>query len=172
MRLFVAAAFEDDVVDSLVLLQEELKKGGVSGRFTARENLHMTLAFIGEYGDPDGVMDVIEEVPFAPVTVRPKGLMLLRDMYILRFEDTPGLEAYVRRLRRAFAGADIPFDRKRFAPHITIARRVSFERERELRVPEYKGGPVTVDSVSLFRSDRGRNGMVYTELGYFSGKTN
>ncbi len=62
MRLFIAINFDDNTVNSLISLQEKLKASGAQGRFTRSENLHLTLAFIGEYNDPDKVMKVIREI--------------------------------------------------------------------------------------------------------------
>ena len=52
MRLFVAIEFESDIIESLKRVQSDLKRCGLKGRFTKEENLHLTLAFIGEYGNP------------------------------------------------------------------------------------------------------------------------
>ena len=68
-------------------------------------------------------------------------------------------------MRRALANEGIPFDRKRFCPHITLARK-PFVPERaalsEIRVPS---ASMTVEDVCLYRSDRGKNGMAYTVIG-------
>ena len=48
MRLFIAINFDDAFLDALVSMQEDLKSAGAIGNFTKRENLHMTLAFIGD----------------------------------------------------------------------------------------------------------------------------
>ena len=71
------------------------------------------------------------------------------------------LMSVVRRIRRALAESEIPFDRKRFSPHITLIRKASG------KMPGIQVQPVTmtVSTISLMRSDRGRNGMIYTELG-------
>ena len=52
MRLFIAIPFEPPMLDALTQVQASLKAGGVRGGFTARQNLHMTLAFLGEVRDP------------------------------------------------------------------------------------------------------------------------
>ena len=72
----------------------------------------------------------------------------------------------MRRLRRALAEADIPFDRKKFSPHITIIRRGkgSLADVPEGEIDQYFGASMTVDHISLMRSDRGKSGMIYTEL--------
>lgn len=50
MRLFIAIQFEEKILDALNDFQDDLKEKGVTGNYTKRENLHITLAFIGEYG--------------------------------------------------------------------------------------------------------------------------
>lgn len=52
MRLFIAALLSEAMKDSVEEVQEELRIQGVKGNYTTRENMHLTLAFIGEYGDP------------------------------------------------------------------------------------------------------------------------
>ena len=47
MRLFIAVRLSEGMKDALVHAQKELYDCGVRGRFTAEENLHLTLAFIG-----------------------------------------------------------------------------------------------------------------------------
>ena len=76
----------------------------------------------------------------------------------------PELENYVRRLRKALSDHGIPFDRKKFSPHITLIRKVSF-RNGSLELPESLSKlPVGINKVSLMRSERGKKGMIYTEL--------
>ena len=72
----------------------------------------------------------------------------------------------VRRIRRALAENNIPFDKKRFSPHITLIRKASGD------MPGLAPEPVsmTVETISLMRSDRGRNGMIYTEIGTVEGE--
>ena len=55
MRLFIAIRLSDDMRRALLAAQDALRKRGVRGNYTKPENLHLTLAFIGEYPDADGV---------------------------------------------------------------------------------------------------------------------
>ena len=48
MRLFIAINFNDSTLKKLLAVQEELKNKAVKGRFSWPENLHLTLAFLGE----------------------------------------------------------------------------------------------------------------------------
>ena len=165
MRLFIAINFTPAFRQDLIDMQSALKKGGVSGNFTRAENLHMTLAFIGDYGSPDEVLDVMESVWFKPIRIELDGLQPFRDMFFGRIADNRALESFVRRLRRALAEADIPFDRKKFSPHITLVRRAECVTGTPALPEEMPHGAMLADRVSLMLSERGRHGMVYTELG-------
>ena len=48
MRLFIAICFSSKTLDAIGQHLEALGTGARSGRFTRRDNLHLTLAFLGE----------------------------------------------------------------------------------------------------------------------------
>ncbi len=50
MRLFIAIQFEENILDALTDFQADLKRQGVTGNYTRRENLHITMAFSGKNG--------------------------------------------------------------------------------------------------------------------------
>ena len=161
MRLFIAINLSDEMKNALLDLQNELFDHGVRGRYTTEENLHLTLAFIGEYPDAEPVLDAMLEVSFKPFELTLDGMGRFEDLWWAGVKDSVSLAAVARRIRRALAEHEIPFDRKRFSPHITLIRKASGE------LPGVHPRPVsmTVETISLMRSDRGRNGMIYTELG-------
>ena len=161
MRLFIAINLSNDMKDELINVQNAMYEQGLRGSFTAEENLHLTLAFIGEVPDAEPVLDALSEVAFTPFALELEGLGCFGDLWWAGVKDSAALEAVARRVRRALAAHDIPFDRKKFSPHITLLRRARGE------TPEIALRPVsmTADRISLMRSDRGRNGMIYTELG-------
>ena len=163
MRLFIAIELSEDMRSALLRLQESMRRRGMRGHFTTGENLHLTLAFIGEYPDPEAVLEAMETVPFEPFSLRLEGFGHFGDLWWAGLGDSPALSACAKRLRHALALADIPFDRKKFTPHITLVRRAVTERGLPaVRVPE---AGMEVCHISLMRSDRGKNGMIYTELG-------
>ena len=161
MRLFIAINLSDAMKNALESAQDQMYDNGVRGNFTPRENMHLTLAFIGEYPDKDRVMDAPATVSFSGFPLSLKGMGSFRDLWWAGMDESAPLTAVARRIRRALAEHDIPFDRKRFSPHITLIRRASKDAAG-IRV-----APVgmRVQRLSLMRSDRGRNGMLYTELG-------
>ncbi len=161
MRLFLAVNLSAPMRDALIAAQNELYRRGVRGRWSKEENLHLTLAFIGEWPDPQSVLDALEEVTFSPFPLTLEGMGRYGDLWWAGTADAPALAALVRRIRRALADGGIPFDRKKFSPHITLIRRAAGELPG-LRIPPVS---MTVDTVSLMRSDRGKGGMIYTEVG-------
>ncbi len=161
MRLFVAICLSDGMKDALIAAQNGMYDRGVRGSFTPEENLHLTLAFIGEVPDAEPVLEALEGVRFTPFELTLEGLGCFGDLRWAGLRDSAPLEAVARRLRRALAEHDIPFDKKRFSPHITLIRRAS----GPMAGAELKAVSMSVTSISLMRSDRGRSGMIYTEIG-------
>ncbi len=161
MRLFVAVSLSGEMKDALCRAQDELLEYGVRGRVTPAENMHLTLAFIGEYPDPEAVLDALSGVVFTPFDIALEGLGCFGDLWWGGIAESAPLASVARRVRRALAESGIPFDRKRFSPHITLIRKASG------KLPGLCSRPasMTVRSISLLRSDRGRKGMIYTELG-------
>ena len=161
MRLFIAISLSSEIRDALRKVQDEMFDRGVRGNFTPEANMHLTLAFIGDYPDPEPVLDALAEVEFTPFEISLDGIGSFGDLWWAGVKDSAPLEAVVRRVRRALAAHGIPFDKKRFSPHITLIRKA------KNRMPgvQLRSAGMTVDTVSLMRSDRGRNGMIYTELG-------
>ena len=169
MRLFIAIQFSEEIVNALLGVQSEMKALDVRGRYSPQENLHLTLAFIGEYGNPDAVMDARNAVPFEPFPLRLDRLGNFGDLYWAGIADNPQLAAFVKRLRHALADRNIPFDRKRFSPHITLVRKAEYYGETPLPPVHAPEGEMEVSGVLLMRSDRGKHGMIYTEVGRISG---
>ncbi len=161
MRLFLAINLTDGMKDALAAAQDAMVDRGMRGNYTREENMHLTLAFIGEYPDADPVLEALTTVSFTPFEIALEGLGCFGDLWWAGLSESAPLTALVRRVRRALAENDIPFDRKRFSPHITLLRKASG------KMPGIRIRPasMTVTAVSLMRSERGKNGMIYTELG-------
>ena len=167
MRLFIAIHLSDAQRAAVLEAQGAFHGAGVRGNYTPVENLHLTLAFIGDYPDPETVLEAISGVEYRPFALTLRGLGAFGDLWWIGIEPSPALSNDVRALRHALAEAGIPFDRKRFSPHITLVRRA---------VPGPRGMPgievppvsAEIHRLSLMRSDRGRGGMIYTEVGAIS----
>ena len=71
MRLFIAINFSIDVISRLIALREELRSNSQSGNFSRDENLHLTLAFIGEVSPRkvDKIKAIMDTVIYDPFDV-------------------------------------------------------------------------------------------------------
>ena len=166
MRLFIAINLNEEMKESLMDIQDAMRDCGIYGRETTAENMHLTLAFIGDYDDPDYVKRIISSIDIRPFDISLSGVGAFRDLWWVGIKDSPPLHAVVRKLRRALSDAGIPFDRKRFRPHITIIRKADRDLEdiSDAGLKSHTDVSMTVDHISLMRSERGKHGMIYTEL--------
>ena len=166
MRLFIAIELIDRVKDELCMIQKRIKLQGMKGNFTVRENMHLTLAFIGEYSDPEQVSDVLNDVVFEPMKIALDGFGCFKELYWIGIKEDKGLIENVKRIRKALSDNDIPFDRKKFVPHITLVRNMEYDKN----LPSDCPFPATMDveNISLMRSDRGKKGMIYTPIAEYA----
>ena len=165
MRLFVAILLDEKMKRSLRAIQNGFRRRGVEGNYSPEENLHLTLAFIGEYPDPDAVLEAMASLRFAPVELKLSGVGAFDDLWWAGLEESEQLAALARSVRHALADASIPFDRKRFRPHNTLLRRARFPGGRSVGEIPAPQASMSALRVSLMLSTRGRGGMIYTELG-------
>ena len=172
MRLFISIQLNDEMRDALTQIQHSMQRQGVRGNFTREENLHLTLAFIGEYPDPYDVKDIIDQIEFDDFAIKLEGLGSFGSLWWAGVSGSDELKALAKQLRRTLADAGIPFDRKKFSPHITLVRKPEVTGrgvEGHRGIPEgvlsdLPTAEMTVDHISLMRSERARHGMIYTEL--------
>ena len=69
MRLFIAVRFSNHIQKSLQQTMADLRRQGVRGNFSRVENLHLTLAFLGEVQDPEPVCEAINAAAAAPFSL-------------------------------------------------------------------------------------------------------
>ena len=161
MRLFIAIQLSDEMKKSLVACMHDLKKQGVEGNYVPAQNLHMTLAFIGEYDDPSKVKEVIRRVPLPAfrLTLSEKGNF--GNLLWAGVKGNQKLKTYVKDLRAALKAADIPFDDDRFVPHITLIRKASSKKPYQVHLPKAE---MTVKKASLMKSETRDGKTMYREI--------
>lgn len=164
MRLFIAIQLSGKMKEALLDMQGQLRRLGVRGNYTPPENLHLTLAFIGEYPGPDSIADVLETIDFRPFELRLKGLGSFPQLWWAGLEDSEALSALVRQLRRSLALNGIPFDKKKFLPHITLVRKPEHGGAFDPALLSLPRCSMEADELSLMLSTRGKQGMIYSQL--------
>lgn len=169
MRTFIALELPQGFADEVAGLARQLS-AAVDGRFSPRENYHLTLAFLGEIGEAQA-RDAISTLDAAcagckPPVLRPEGLGHFgkpSDATLwMGISPVPELLALAERVREGLAAKGLPFDAKPFRPHITLARRVRLPKGRlpDLAFPL----PADAARVGLFKSTLTPDGPIYKEL--------
>ncbi|MBP1587977.1 MAG: RNA 2',3'-cyclic phosphodiesterase [Clostridia bacterium] len=161
MRLFISSSLSTEAVNELMRAEALIREQGVRGNYSPARNLHLTLAFIGEYSDTARVLSAMRTVPFKPFEVSLSRLGCFGDLWWCGLDCPEELFAYVTDLRKALTDAGIPVDAKRFRPHVTLLRRA----DREFRVPVPGKKTTAIREIALMRSERGESGMIYTPVG-------
>lgn len=168
VRLFVAVCFPDSFLDVLEDCQRSLRRTGAQGnpRWSKRDNLHLTLAFVGERQEAESAIKALDVVRFSPFRLRVGDLMKFGDTLTLGIRDGGECRKLALAVRSALDDAGIPYDKKPPVPHITLARRYAapLPDSASLIVPD---STARVPSFRLMLSDLTPTGAVYTPLKEF-----
>ena len=127
MRLFVALVPPEEVQRRLEAEGRALRGLCGGGRMVPRENLHLTLAFLGETDCRRAVERAMARAAGAPFSLAtaPPGRFPGRrgELWWMGVAERPPLLALRRRLVRALGEEDVWLDdAKPFRPHITLGR--------------------------------------------------
>ena len=139
----------------------DLKKQGVEGSYVPARNLHLTLAFIGEYDDPARVKNVLADVPLPEFRLALSEKGNFGNLLWAGVKGNQKLKSYVKDLRGALKKEGIPFDEDKFVPHITLIRRVSARKPYQVHLPKAE---MAVKKVSLMKSEMKNGKTEYREI--------
>lgn len=166
MRLFIAIPFSEEFKGELIRVQNEMRSNGVRGNYSRAENLHVTVAFLGEVADPAPAMRALESVPLPVLRLTSAGLGNFGELLWVGLRKNPALEEYVAQVRHALDVVGVAYDRKAFRPHITLVRKADWPYQ--VLVEELAEAPrvrMTVDRVCLMKSERLNGKLVYSVVG-------
>ena len=164
MRIFVGLEPTPDFRATLSELQAQLKAAGVEGRYLSPLNMHMTLAFIGEW--PEDVTDALPNVtePFS-ITLSHLGVFTGAKVLWAGISPSPELNDLASKVRKQLDVSEIPYDRQSFNPHITLIRKPILPREEILTSINVPPTSMIVKEICLYQSVHEADGMKYTVIG-------
>ena len=160
MRLFVAIQLSDEMKKSITASLHDMKQKGIKGNYVPLQNLHLTLAFIGETDEPGKVKDALKNVQIKPFKLSLSEMGTFDDLLWVGIKGNQGLSAAAKTVRDALDSAGITYDRKSFEPHITIIRKLSGNWKQ---IPAPKGD-MMVKKVSLMKTTFKDGKPVYSEV--------
>lgn len=181
LRLFWAINLPEDIKAKISNIQDRLKESGSDAKWVERQNLHITVKFLGEaepgmVGEIAGAVSeklrgygefrlVLEGLGFFPAAANPRVLWagLKGDVKILK--EIAGA------VDQCMSGLGYPQEGRKFSPHLTLARVRSSRNLEDLvkRVGEEESsvnalGGFRALSVDLMQSNLGRQGPAYSVL--------
>ena len=171
MRLFIAINFNDEVKRRILDVQARLRAQSIKGNFTRPENLHLTLAFLGETPESklSAVSKIIEGIKSSPFELSFKRTGYFthsrKELWWIGAEKNSPEVLLLENIHRQFIDqlpkAGVPVDERAFNVHITIGREVKHSSPITLDCSEIT---VKVDRISLMKSENVRGILTYTEL--------
>lgn len=178
IRVFVAVGLPEAARLGLSSLARKLGAAARGVRWTRPENLHFTLAFLGEQepGRVDAVREASQEAALAckPFALRFGGLGAFpekgrpRVIWIGLSQGADELTRLQSGLARALAQRGFALEERAFVPHLTLGRVADDARLADsaalLGQPMSWPEAVAVDRIRVMRSQLAPAGAVYTEL--------
>lgn len=169
-RIFIAINLPESVKDQLLAYREKWQE--IPARWTTKENLHLTLAFLGNTSDQElaKVCDAMKQVGSRH---KPFALTINRIVYGPDAKRPRMIWGKIRRSPELFTIQEdiaslLSYSEKQpFAPHLTLARLKTFELQRmELEelpeVNEEISLSFQVESIEIMESKLKRSGAEYS----------
>ncbi len=179
-RLFVGIRLDPEIRTSLARAQDRLRRAGARVSWVRPENLHLTLAFLGDtyaerLSDLAAALDGAAAA-IAPFTLDVGGLGSFgrprspRVVWAGIAGPPPALTTLHPRIAAALRACGVPLEARPFAAHVTLGRVRSARGAEALTsalgspMNPPPGGRLAVDRADLMRSKLGPQGPIYTVL--------
>lgn len=172
MRLFIAINFTNEVKDYLYKTIMELKQQSVSGNFSQKENMHLTLAFLGEVPDSgiENIESAMDRVNGKGFKIEISGFGNFRNrgekLYWRGIKENKDLNSLQKSLIDKLKEDNIEFDEKPFKPHITLGRRCIMKTgfSEDDFAANLQTINMDVSSISLMKSRHIHGKLRYSEV--------
>jgi len=166
MRLFIAINFTNETRAQLLALCDELRSKSERGRYSLPENLHLTLAFLGECNDKQttAVKSVLDSVNFEPFDITVDCIGRFKrdggDIWWAGVRESKVLSELQRDLTSGLCSQGFNLDKRNYNPHITLAREVVTDMKPWSIEPFGE----TISRIDLMKSERINGKLTYTSI--------
>lgn len=167
MRLFFGLPFDAESRAALLQVQRRLAEHAEGGKFTAAENFHLTLAFLGEEKEErlGELQAILRENPIPPMNLLfDRAGRFDNGVWYLAPRTCTALLSGQARLEFALRQAGFLLEERPYRPHLTLGRKVLFFKGKD--PPQLLEQPVPAHSpgAALFHSHRIGGLLRYTQL--------
>jgi len=178
VRSFISIDLEDQqILSRIASILSSLQSLGGDLKPVERENIHLTLKFLGNVSAPrlGEVKSSLQQVIFSAFTAEIKGagafpnLNHMNVVWVGVNEGWSQVEQIYEQVEKLLSSIGIRRENRPFSPHITIARVRSARKRDEianflLHLSEESFGTITVDRVRLKQSILSSSGPKYSTL--------
>ena len=166
MRLFISINFDDISREKLYNHMKLLTNKCDSGSFIKKENIHLTLVFVGETNQIGAIVETMDAISTEPFELSLAEYGKFKrsggDVYWIGIEKSPELVKLQKILYRSLVRRGVMSDKNDFKPHITVSRDTVIQKEN---VPEaFFDDKLSIKRISLMKCESSRDGMTFTEL--------
>ncbi|EJO5349268.1 RNA 2',3'-cyclic phosphodiesterase [Clostridium botulinum] len=168
MRVFYAVTFFEETKEKLLEYKNLVANNSVKGKFTNKNNFHLTLEFIGEVDEEKLVLlkDILHKLKYNPKNIIASyiGSFKRRNKEIiwLGIEENKELMYLQRELRELLTNNGFEIDNRKYKPHITIGREIIIKESIDKNI--FPALNIPLYSVALMESKRINNKLVYEPL--------
>jgi len=176
MRLFIAVNFSDETRTQLLAVQDKLLSYATNGSFSLPENLHLTLAFLGECDTRQitAAKQVITAVRFEPFAITiagggywDKGRPNLVFCGLQNDSGYNKLRQLQSALSMSLSVKGFELEQRKFWPHITLGRKVVWKDTSDFSSFIDSCFPMIeecVTNIELMKSERIGGKLTYTAI--------
>ena len=168
MRLFIAINFPAEIKETIAEIRDNIKEAALRGNFTYDENLHLTLAFLGECSPQQMKMikTVLDHTIFSNFTLELYKVGYFKgdkgNIWWVGLKESKCLSDLQADLCNRLEQMGFLMENRKFTPHITIAREVKMKSGYVQ--PEAPQTSFYVASIELMKSERINGKLVYTPV--------
>lgn len=165
MRLFTALLLDERAKDVLEKASDTLKALALKGRATPRENLHVTLHFLGEIEDVEAAKAALNEIKAERFRFVVSGISSFQkprgDIVFAAVEGSEKLHLLHSAAGRSYAAHGFALEKTPYRPHITLMRQARVDLPES---PLFESFEVQAGVVYLMRSWQRDGKLVYTPI--------
>lgn len=174
MRTFIAIDFENEAKRELADYQDKIRADCKCGSFTYKDNLHLTMHFLGEINGEDAryAMEALDETAAAnrkfEVNFNTLGYFDRGEKCILWLgaDKSKELVRLYETLEKNLGKQGFRRERAKFTPHVTLAREVVLIYNKKIVTEKFRPGfgRMFVNEISLMESKRENGKLKYKKL--------
>ncbi|MEG1528468.1 MAG: RNA 2',3'-cyclic phosphodiesterase [Clostridia bacterium] len=167
MRLFIALKLPEQTVNNLVKMQDQLAPYKSKGNFIPRQNLHITIKFLGEiYADKlyslYSLLDSVKDYLATTLSIQQVSTLKGANIVIAKLKCDQNLLTLERYLTNKLEELQFTIEHRSYNPHITLIRQYAFElpfSEVVKNITIYNK-PFVADELTLYSTQFNASGLV------------